>query len=113
MRALTIAAAAVLLVPVVAIAGQGPSKPAADGKALFHEKCAMCHGPTGMGTGLLDRRVKPALLEERTDLNAEFVMQAARIGIGNMPAIPRGEASDAQLKAIADYLAAGPQGRSK
>ena len=26
------------------------------------------------------------------------------MGIGNMPAIPRGEASDAQLKQIVDYL---------
>ena len=34
-----------------------------------------------------------------------FVVTVARAGIGNMPAIPRGEASDAQLKAIADYLA--------
>jgi mono/diheme cytochrome c family protein len=33
---------------------------------------------------------------------------AARQCIGNMPAIPRGEVSDDELKAIADYLAAGP-----
>ena len=30
-----------------------------DGKQLFHQKCAMCHGPVGMGTGLLARRMKP------------------------------------------------------
>ncbi len=57
-----------------------------------------------MGTGLLARRVKPAELEQRTDLTADYVVEAARTGIGNMPAIPRGEASDAQLKAIAAYL---------
>ena len=83
-----------------------PAAPALDGKALFHEKCGMCHGPTGMGTGLLDRRVKPALLEERKDLTADYVITAARVGIGNMPQIPRGEASDPQLAAIAKYLAA-------
>jgi len=33
---------------------------------------------------------------------------AARRGIGNMPAIPRGEVGDEELKLIADYLAAGP-----
>lgn len=76
------------------------------GKALFHEKCAMCHGPGGMGTGLLMRRVQPGELAQRDDLIAAYVITAARVGVGNMPAIPRGEASDEQLKAIADYLTA-------
>lgn len=109
MKALSLAAVVALLFPAAtaALAGQSMPKPAADGKALFHEKCAMCHGPNGMGTGLLDRRVQPALLEERTDLTAGYVIAAARTGIGNMPPIPRGEASDAQLKAIADYLGRG------
>jgi len=105
--ALTAAAALLLPFTTAAMAGQIMPKPAPDGKALFNEKCAMCHGPNGMGTGLLDRRVKPALLEERTDLTAAYVTLAARTGIGNMPPIPRGEASDAQLKAIADYLGRG------
>lgn len=83
---------------------------AVPGEKLFLEKCAMCHGPGGMGTGLLARRVDQPLLEKRTDLTADFVIQAARMGIGNMPAIPRGEASDAQLKQIADYLAAKKEG---
>jgi len=75
---------------------------------LFVEHCAMCHGPVGMGTGLLSRRVQPALLEQRNNLAAAYVIMAARRGIGNMPAIPRGEVSDADLQQIADYLAAGP-----
>jgi mono/diheme cytochrome c family protein len=76
-----------------------------DGKALYHEKCAMCHDKTGMGTGLLARRTKTPELLERTDLKADFVVQVARAGVGNMPAIPRGEVSDRELQAIADYLA--------
>jgi len=81
---------------------------ATGGEALYVEHCAMCHGPNGMGTGLLGRRMEVALLEERDNLPAQYVVQAARRGIGNMPAIPRGEVSDEQLQAIADYLAAGP-----
>lgn len=77
------------------------------GERLFVEKCAMCHGPNGMGTGLLARRVDQPLLEKRTDLTVDYVTQAARMGIGNMPAIPRGEVSDAQMAAIAAYLAKG------
>jgi mono/diheme cytochrome c family protein len=81
---------------------------AGPGERLFVEKCAMCHGPNGMGTGLLARRVEQPLLEQRKDLTAEYVTQAARMGIGNMPAIPRGEVSDAQMAAIAAWLAKGP-----
>lgn len=81
---------------------------ATGGEALFIEHCITCHGPNGMGTGLIGRRADVSLLEARDDLTADFVIQAARIGIGNMPAIPRGEVSDAQLRQIADYLAAGP-----
>lgn len=82
------------------------SRPGATGgEALFIEKCGMCHGPGGMGTGLLARRVDQPLLEERKDLTVDYVIQAVRTGIGNMPAIPRGEASDEQLRQIAEYLA--------
>lgn len=64
----------------------------------------MCHRDMGMGTGLLARRVDVAKLEDRSDLNADYIIQAARIGIGNMPVITRGEVSDEELQAIADYL---------
>lgn len=80
-----------------------------DGQRLFHSKCAMCHGPVGMGTGLLARRMKPevAQLEKRDDLSAAYVERAARIGILNMPPITRGDVSDAQLALIARYLSKG------
>ena len=113
--------AALLLAGGAAIA-QGPppapkpetksSRPnATGGEALYVEHCAMCHGPNGMGTGLLGRRTQPALLEARDNLPAQYVIVAVRQGIGNMPALPRGEVSDADLQEIADYLAAGPHTR--
>lgn len=85
---------------------------ATGGEALYLEKCIMCHGDIGMGTGLLARRVEPSVanLEQREDLPAEYVIQAARVGIGNMPAIARGEVNDEQLRQIAAYLAQGSQG---
>jgi cytochrome c553 len=76
---------------------------------LFVEKCGMCHRQMGMGTVILARRMDASIarLENRTDLTAEYVTVAARQGIGNMPRIPRGEVSDAQLARIAAYLARG------
>ena len=87
----------------------GAAQPALDGKSLFNEKCAMCHNAIGMGTGLLARRVDPAVaeLEKRSDLTAAYVVRAARVGILNMMPITRADASDAQLAAIAGYLSKG------
>ena len=81
---------------------------ATGGEALYVQHCISCHGPNGMGTGLLGRRMEVALLEQRDNLPAAYVVQAARRGIGNMPAIPRGEVNDEELQLIAEYLAAGP-----
>jgi mono/diheme cytochrome c family protein len=86
---------------------------ATGGEKLYIVKCAMCHGPNGMGQGLLARQGKQPDLEKRGDLKKPYIIFAARNGIGNMPAIPRGEVSDADLAAIADYLAAGPHGVGK
>lgn len=83
---------------------------AGPGERLYLEKCAMCHGPGGMGTGLLARRTDQPLLEKRTDLTVDYVVQAARMGIGNMPAIPRGEVSDADINLIARHLARAGEG---
>lgn len=85
------------------------SRPGATGgEALYIEHCMHCHGPNGMGTGLLERRVDKGLLEARGNLPAQYVVVAARQGIGNMPPIPRGEVTDDELRLIAEYIAAGP-----
>jgi mono/diheme cytochrome c family protein len=77
---------------------------------LFVEKCGMCHRQMGMGTVILARRMDPkvAMLEARSDLSADVVIATARMGVGNMPRISRGEVNDAQLAQIAAYLAKEP-----
>jgi len=73
---------------------------------LYVEKCSMCHRQMGMGTVLLGRRVDPAqaMLEDREALTAEYIITAARQGVGNMPRISRAEVSDEQMDRIATYL---------
>lgn len=103
--ALVALACAGLAAAIPAIAGQAP-----DGKALFKERCGMCHQGIGMAVNLLGRRpgdTSNGLLEERKNLSAEFVFTVARTGIGNMARIPRGEVSDPELAAIANYLEKG------
>jgi mono/diheme cytochrome c family protein len=83
---------------------------AADGKALFTERCGMCHQTNGMGVGLLSRRAgdtSKGLLEQRSDLSAAVIKVVVRTGIGNMPRIARGEVSEPELGQIANYLSRG------
>jgi mono/diheme cytochrome c family protein len=78
-----------------------------DGKELYRTRCGMCHQGIGMAVTLLSRRpgdTSKGLLENRKDLSVQFVVAAARTGIGNMPRIARGEVSDPELTAIAEYL---------
>lgn len=95
--------AACVLLPVHASATE------TEGRELYRQKCAMCHGASGMGTMLLGRKIDPALaqLEKRDDLTTDYVIEAARTGIGNMPRILRGDVDDRELKLIADYISRG------
>ena len=66
-------------------------------------------GIAGLAWSVLDDRERYRMLKYLyVSPNSLLVLLlgrgAARIGIGNMPAIPRGEASDSELAAIADYL---------
>ncbi len=99
----------VLLIGIASLTCVAAQAADLDGRQLFQQKCAMCHGPVGMGTGLLARRMKPevAQLEKRDDLSAGAVIAFARVGALNMPPITRGDVSDAQLASIAQYLSKG------
>jgi mono/diheme cytochrome c family protein len=91
------------------------------GKVLFDRFCTECHGvarakagppgsPPAMGLpGTAELQVKykgalPALLEERTDLNFDWVRQIIRHGYYVMAPIRKTELSDAEVDLIAAYL---------
>jgi mono/diheme cytochrome c family protein len=83
---------------------------ASPGRRLFWNHCAACHGEgAGMpGTAALAAKYggqKPAPLEQRTDLTADFVTSVVRHGVSVMPMFRKTELSDADLAVLAAYLA--------
>lgn len=77
------------------------------GPALYARHCGVCHHAGQTGTVILGRRLgaQQALLETRNDLPAPYVRQVVRRGLVNMPRLTRVELPDAQLDAIAAWLA--------
>ncbi|OJU17881.1 MULTISPECIES: cytochrome c [unclassified Sphingomonas] len=85
-----------------------------DAAAIFSHRCGYCHLPAGMGTNLLTKQQvlagnPPAmgLLTNRNDLAVDYVIAVARNGKGAMPPQTRVDITDAELKAVAAYLAKG------
>lgn len=82
-----------------------------DGEALFSNRCGACHLAGGMGTNLLTKQrlalgasPESALLANREDLSAAYVVAVVRNGKMAMPRLSRVEVTDAELDAIAKYL---------
>ena len=89
----------------------------AQGKQVYDYWCLPCHG-AGLGLpgfdglpGTQQLRLKyrntniSPLLEERTDLVPDFVKVVVRQGVSFMPQFRKTEISDADLDALAAYLA--------
>ncbi|RDK06293.1 cytochrome c [Cupriavidus lacunae] len=79
------------------------------GKAVFDKWCAMCHavGEHMPGTASLQAKYGgsiPAVLEERKDMNPDFIRHFVRNGVLIMPAFRKTEITDADLDALSAYL---------
>ena len=80
------------------------------GQQVYQYWCATCHGkgPGMPGTLALQTKYagkKPALLEERRDLTPELTRFFVRNGVSVMPPFRKTEIRDAELDALAAYLA--------
>jgi mono/diheme cytochrome c family protein len=105
--------ALVLLSCGVALAQE--TAPVERGRAKFEHSCAPCHGD-GVGDdgramlpGTDALRIKyqgslPALLERRTDLNAEAIRTFVRRGTWSMPPFRPTEITEQDIQDIAAYL---------
>ncbi|HEY0300508.1 MAG TPA: cytochrome c [Rhizomicrobium sp.] len=118
MRRAALLLAALLAVPALAgapdraVPGAGWSAvpvPGTGDEQVFRRYCWECHGegPDRPGTLALQAKYQgavPARLDQRTDLNVDFITATVRHGISVMPSMRKTEISDAELKAIAAYL---------
>jgi mono/diheme cytochrome c family protein len=99
----------IVLLAATALASASHAQ-APDGKAVFDKWCAPCHGdgPGKPGTAALQalyKGAKPAPLEQRTDLVPQITKTVVRNGVSVMPFFRKTEISDAELDALASYLA--------
>jgi (+)-pinoresinol hydroxylase len=107
-RAALLSAAAALSLCATAFSAETAS--VQQGHQVFEKWCAPCHaaGPGHPGTtaiAALYKGSKPAALEDRTDLTPQIVKQFVRKGVSVMPFFRKTEISDAELDALAAYLA--------
>ncbi len=87
---------------------------AKDGAALFSNRCGACHLAGGMGTNLLTKERVAAgdppqsgMLTNRQDLAPAYIKVVVRQGKLAMPRLTRVDVTDAELDAIARFLAKG------
>ena len=100
---------AVGVVALVTLCAQA-QEPQARGRAVFDNWCAPCHAPGARHPGtqaleVLYKGVKPAVLEQCTDLTPELTRAFVRTGVSVMPPFRKTQISDAELDALAAYLA--------
>ncbi|HSC16090.1 MAG TPA: cytochrome c [Gammaproteobacteria bacterium] len=93
---------------------QAQESTASRGNQVFQYWCAPCHAPGARhpGTQALEalyKGAKPAALEQRTDLLPDLTRAFVRTGVSVMPPFRKTEISDADLEALAAYLAPKPQ----
>jgi (+)-pinoresinol hydroxylase len=84
--------------------------PAVSGEAVYNRWCTHCHSPGRGNPGTESLQVKyggklPAVLVERSDLSPQAVAQFVRSGVLSMPPFRKTEVTDAQLAAVAAYVA--------
>ena len=101
----------------VAQAADAPaSKPEAPGQKVYEHWCAPCHAPGPGHPGTESLQIKysgktPAVLLERKDLTPQIVSTFVRQGVLLMAPFRKTEITDAELTALAAYVAGNAKKR--
>ena len=101
--------AMILLLAAAGIGVAAASEPVS-GEAVYKRWCTHCHSAGRGNPGTESLQVKyggkiPAVLLERSDLSPQAVAQFVRSGVLSMPPFRKTEVTDAELTAVAAYVA--------
>ena len=90
----------ILFASQIAFAQQGANAGSPDGKAIFEQRCAKCHGEYGQGISAVVSIAGPSLQAEH---NRGRVITAVETGPMHMPSFMR-TLSLAEIRAVASYV---------
>ncbi len=104
------AATATLALILAALAGAASAAEPGLGESVYKRWCVHCHSSGRGNPGTESLRVKykdslPAVLLDRTDLSPQAITLFVRQGVLSMPPFRKTEITDAELAALADYMA--------
>jgi mono/diheme cytochrome c family protein len=88
---------------VIALATAPVAHAAADGKALYDAKCAMCHGKDGVAKPMAKGSANFNDAKWQASMTADKIAGVMESGKGKMPAY-KGKLSAEEEKAVADYV---------
>jgi mono/diheme cytochrome c family protein len=96
-------ALSVVAVAVIALATAPVAHAAADGKALYDAKCAMCHGKDGVAKPMAKGSANFNDAKWQASMAADKIVAVMESGKGKMPAY-KGKLTPEEEKAVADYV---------
>jgi mono/diheme cytochrome c family protein len=85
-----------------AVAG-APAAQAADAKALYEAKCAMCHGKDGVAKPMAKGSANLNDAKWQADTTVEKIVEVTEVGKGKMPGY-KGKMTPEEIKAVAEYV---------
>jgi mono/diheme cytochrome c family protein len=86
-----------------ALAGAPAARAAADGKALYEAKCAMCHGKDGVAKPMAKGSANLNDPKYQAATTVDQIVEVTEKGKGKMPAYT-GKMTPEEIKAVAEYV---------
>jgi mono/diheme cytochrome c family protein len=96
-------ALSIVALALIALAGAPAAHAAADGKALYDAKCAMCHGKDGVAKPMAKGSANFNDAKWQAGMTADKIVAVMESGKGKMPKY-QGKITPEEMKAIADYV---------
>ncbi len=91
----------------LAVALAAPARAAEDGKALFAQKCASCHGPDGKGQTPMGKKLGAKDLTHEDKEPLDEIVKDIENGKPPKMLAYKGKLTPEQINAVASYIKGG------